>query len=263
MLTGLAAPAVDAFTWAPRRVQVSRYDLPVAGLPAPLAGLRVAQVTDVHLYDGLHPAAQRTMELVADERPDVVLLTGDLCESTSQLRELQPMVAACRGRLATVALMGNWEHQVRIRPVDLARTCERAGAELLLNTAHLVSAGGATLALVGLDDPQRGVPDLSQALAYVPRHAVQVWAFHAPGYAQGLDRGLEPPALMLSGHTHGGQVRPPLLPPITPPGSGRFVQGWYRDTLGPLYVSRGIGTSGIRARLLCPPELPIFTLRRA
>src|SRR2546430_12988376 len=69
------------------------------------------------------------------------------------------------------------------------------------------------------------------------------------------------PAAVLSGHTHGGQMRLPFYTPYTPYGSGRFVAGWYRDTLAPLYVSRGIGTVGIPARLFCPPELPIFTLR--
>jgi predicted MPP superfamily phosphohydrolase len=70
------------------------------------------------------------------------------------------------------------------------------------------------------------------------------------------------PAAIISGHTHGGQVRLPLYTPYTPYGSGRFVAGWYRDTLAPLYVSRGIGTVVLPARLFCPPELPIFTLRK-
>ena len=69
--------------------------------------------------------------------------------------------------------------------------------------------------------------------------------------------------MILSGHTHGGQIRLPGLTLYTPPGSGRYVSGWYRDTLAPLYVSRGIGTATIRMRFFCPPELPVFTLRRS
>ena len=69
------------------------------------------------------------------------------------------------------------------------------------------------------------------------------------------------PAAILSGHTHGGQIRLPFYAPYTPYGSGRFVAGWYRDTLAPLYVSRGIGTVTIPARLFCLPELAVFTLR--
>ncbi len=85
---------------------------------------------------------------------------------------------------------------------------------------------------------------------------------HAPGYVDGVPRDLASrPAAILAGHTHGGQVRLPFYTPYTPTGSGRFVAGWYRDTVAPLYVARGIGTIVIPARFFCPPELPIFTLR--
>ena len=72
--------------------------------------------------------------------------------------------------------------------------------------------------------------------------------------------GVPRPALLLSGHTHGGQIRLPGVPAFTPPGSGRYVAGWYLDPPAPLYVSRGIGTADIRARFRCPPELPVFRL---
>jgi len=68
------------------------------------------------------------------------------------------------------------------------------------------------------------------------------------------------PAAILAGHTHGGQIRLPFYTPYVPYGSGRFVAGWYKDTVAPLYVARGVGTVGIHARLFCPPELPVFTL---
>jgi predicted MPP superfamily phosphohydrolase len=87
---------------------------------------------------------------------------------------------------------------------------------------------------------------------------------HAPGYidtlhpaALGLPRAL----LVLAGHTHGGQIRGPGCTPVVPRGCGRFRQGWYESDLGRVYVSRGIGTSVLPLRFLCPPELPIFTLR--
>src|SRR5947199_300293 len=89
-----------------------------------------------------------------------------------------------------------------------------------------------------------------------------VWVLHAPAYVDRISVGSVPrPAAIISGHTHGGQVRLPFYTPYTPYGSGRFVAGWYRDTLAPLYVSRGIGTVSLPVRLFCPPELPIFTLK--
>ena len=67
---------------------------------------------------------------------------------------------------------------------------------------------------------------------------------------------------MLAGHTHGGQIRGPGCTPVVPRGCGRFRQGFYDAPLGRVYISRGIGTSVVPLRFLCPPELPIFTLRR-
>jgi predicted MPP superfamily phosphohydrolase len=252
-----------AFVVEPGRIGVTRHEVPVPGLPPELDGLRLAQVTDVHLYDGLHTAARRTMEIVAGLAPDVTIFTGDSCEKVGQLAELQRMMVACRGRLATVVVMGNWEYTAGITPGQLARCAEAAGGESLYNASRLVRVGSATLALVGLDDPRAGSPDPDAALRGVPADATAIWAFHAPGYADDLrGRGWPAPAFAAAGHTHGGQLRLPPIPALTPLGSGRFVAGWYRDTFAPLYVSRGIGTTEIRARFLCPPELPLFTLRR-
>ena len=89
----------------------------------------------------------------------------------------------------------------------------------------------------------------------------RIWLAHAPVLAPALPRATHP-ALVLSGHTHGGQILLPFVPALTPHGSGGFVSGRYDVTAGELYVSRGVGTSGIRARLRCPAELPIFVLRR-
>src|SRR5438876_1102399 len=111
------------------------------------------------------------------------------------------------------------------------------------------------------DVPVVGHPDRGAGLATVRSGDAALWVVHAPGWVDQVPRDVAPqPAAILAGHTHGGQIRLPFWTPYTPRGSGRFVAGWYRDTLRPLYVSRGIGTITLRARLFCPPELPIFTL---
>lgn len=263
-IAGGAGLGADAFAWAPRRVQISAHDVMVPGLPAAFAGLTIAQMSDIHLYAGLHAAAQRAMELVSGLKPDLTVIAGDLVEHSSQLGSLRPFFSACRGRLGTVVTLGNWEYQAGISPSALRGVAESVGAVLLVNQALRVTVRGRELAVVGLDDPRAGVPDPEVALRELPTGIPAIWAFHAPGYADLLSRQSYPrPILALAGHTHGGQILPPFLPPITPPASGRFVSGWYRDTFAPLYVSRGIGTSGIRARFRCPPEVAVFTLRSA
>lgn len=262
-LAGVAASTTYGFAAEPRHVSLRPQEVPAPGLPPELEGLRIAQVSDVHLYAGMHVAARRTMQLVSEAGPDITLFTGDLCENQSQLSNLEVLITACRGRRATFVVMGNWEYRAGITAMRMARIAEAAGAELLFNQSRVVRVGYATLAVVGLDDPGAGHADPDKALVEVPQDATTVWTFHAPGLADRLSPDRYPrPTFIAAGHTHGGQIRLPPIPALTPPGSGRFVAGWYRDTFAPLYVSRGIGTTGIRARFLCAPEVPLFTLRR-
>ena len=255
--------ALDAFGVETRSVELTRHSVPVPGLAPELDGLRVAQVSDVHLYHGLHPAARRTMALLLEERPEIVVITGDACENSGVLGDLASFVRRVRGSLATIAILGNWESYGEISRGVAERVYGQAGATLLVNQALTLRRGGAELTMLGLDDPLTGHPDLAAALSESGAGPA-ILLVHAPGCVDDLvGSGLPAPALALAGHTHGGQIRIPFLPPVTPPASGRFVAGWYRDTFAPLYVSRGIGTADIRARFRCPPELPVFTLQRA
>jgi len=258
-----AAALGDGFLIEPVAIQVSRHDVPMPGLPRELDGLRIACVTDVHLHRGIHRAARATLAQLARERPHVVALIGDTCNLRTDLEDLVAFAGRARGIVATVATLGNWEHDAGIDRRTAEKAYGRAGAELLYNSATRISVGNAALTIVGIDDPVLGHPDVVAATRGLNGREPCVWVLHAPGYVDDVQPGLVPrPAAIISGHTHGGQVRLPLYTPYTPSGSGRFVAGWYRDTLAPLYVSRGIGTVKIPVRLFCPPELPIFTLKK-
>ena len=255
--TGLA---IEAFgPWA-RDVRLARPEVRLPGLPEAFDGLRVAQVTDVHLPAN-RAAAARAVEMLAAERPDVVLHTGDLLEDTDSVDVLGAFARQARGSLATFAVMGNWEWWARLRPEAAREAYAEAGVQFLINEHAVVERDGARLAFIGLDDAVRGRPDVARATAGVALGDARVWMAHAPGFAPLLPRAAHP-ALVLSGHTHGGQILLPFLPAPTPRGSGRFLSGSYEVPAGQLYVSRGVGTSGLRARVNCPAELPIFTLRR-
>lgn len=260
----LAAAALgDGFLVEPTALAVTRHVVPIPNLPAALDGLRIGCVSDVHLHGTVSDAARATSDALARERPDVVVLIGDICNTAEDLDLLAEWARDVRGSRATFATLGNWEHNAGIERRTAERTYARAGVELLYNTCACVPVGTAALALVGIDDPVLGEPDLARAVTGLdPSVAASLWVLHAPGFVDGVPRHTFPiPAAILAGHTHGGQVRLPFYTPYTPSGSGRFVAGWYRDTVAPLYVSRGIGTVLLPARFCCPPELPIFTLR--
>jgi predicted MPP superfamily phosphohydrolase len=258
-----AAALGDGFLIEPTAIDVTRHDVPVPGLPDELEGFRIACVTDVHLHGGIHRPARATLERLARERPHLVALIGDICNHRDDLEDLVAFAGRARGSVATVATLGNWEHDAGIDRRTAEQAYSLAGAELLYNSSTRVRVGKATLAVVGIDDPVLGSPDVVAATRGLDGGDATIWVVHAPGYVDHITPGSVPrPAAIISGHTHGGQVRLPLYTPYTPYGSGRFVAGWYRDTLAPLYVSRGIGTVVLPARLFCPPELPIFTLRK-
>ncbi len=260
---GAAGVGLSAYAFGPAATTVllTRHDALVPGLPASLQGLRIAQVSDVHLPAN-EGAVRSALALLDAERPEVVILTGDIVESSRALDVLVEFARRARGTVGTYAVMGNWERAGRIQPVDARRAYEAAGVQFLCNATAMLKVGSARLGIVGLDDWVSGHPDAAQAVAHVEHADAMIWALHAPGFADLLPVGT-PASLVLGGHTHGGQIRLPLLPAFRPYGSGRFLEGWYDTPAAPLYVSRGVGTTNIRARFRCPAELPVFTLKQA
>jgi predicted MPP superfamily phosphohydrolase len=256
----VAALGTDAFLFEPEHVLLSRHDVRIPSLPRGLEGLRIAQVTDVH-FPGNVAAAEAVLQHLRRERPEIVVLTGDMLEHSGALPQVAAFARSARGSIATVATLGNWEY-TSDAVSGLAEVYSGEQVELLVNARREVAVGDTSIVLVGLDDPVLGRPDIYRARAGLASGGVEVWLVHAPGIvSHQLQHDDASPAFLLAGHTHGGQIRLPFVPAVTPNGSGRFVAGWYRDTFAPLYVSRGVGTTAIPARFRCPPELPIFTLR--
>jgi len=253
------ALVADALAVEPWRVRVTRHDLAVRDLPRALDGLRIAQISDTHL-PGNRRATRVAVEIIARERPDVVVLTGDICESADSLGALTAFVREVRGTLGTFGIYGNWERKSAIPPGHLSDAYAAAGAEFLMSRAAWVERGGARLAIVGLDDALYAAPDLDRALEREPA-AAEIWLVHCPAFADRVPAGISPPAALLAGHTHGGQIRLPGWTPYTPLGSGPYVSGWYRAGAMPMYVTRGVGTAVVEARLCCTAEIPVFTLR--
>lgn len=257
---GAAGVGLSAYAFGPAAttVELTRHDVQVAGLPASLRGLRIAQVSDVHLPANAG-AVRHALALLEAERPELVILTGDIVEHARALDDLIAFARRARGTVGTYAVMGNWERAGGVPPIDARRAYAAAGVQFLCNETAMLKVGSARLGIVGLDDWVSGRPDPRGALARVDGADAMVWALHAPGFADRLPAGA-PASLLLAGHTHGGQIRLPLMPALRPSGSGRFLAGWYDTPTAPLYVSRGVGTTNIRARFRCPAELPLFTL---
>jgi predicted MPP superfamily phosphohydrolase len=231
-----------------KRVDVTRHEI-----RAPVARpLTVALLSDLHLNGEDHEVGEM-LAILRRERPDVILLAGDL----TSLDGNDEIYAAALGRLAAPLgvwmVPGNWDYWLPIG--DLRGLCERAGARLLVNAAAEVAPG---IWLAGLDDAVGGAPDARQALEPLPAEAWVMGLVHCP---VGFDDLAGRCAVAFAGHTHGGQVRLPGLPPAwLPAGSGGYVAGWYERNGSRLYVSRGLGAKTLPVRLFCRPEVALFTL---
>jgi uncharacterized protein len=265
LMTAAAVSIPFADAEATNRVRVNRLPLPVPGLPTSLSGVAIAQVSDLHLFESEpHAAARHALEALHREHPDLLVLTGDQWDRRAGAHALEQWLRALPAGLPVVAVLGNHEYSAGASVKQAIRIHDRGGAELLVNRSISLSLRGGRIQLAGLDDMRYGRPDAAATARALEPDVPQIWLLHEPGQ---LDRTAWPdgplPLITLAGHTHGGQIRCPGVPPILPQGSGRYLAGHYATRRGSFYVSRGVGTSTPRMRVLCPAELPIFELRAA
>ncbi len=252
-----AVAALDAFAIEPRWLEITRHDVPVPGCPSSVEGLSIAQLTDVHL-SSLGGLERSVIDALRAARPQIVVITGDAVDSPDKLPVLTQLVGELASSGARLfGLAGNWEHWGKISLGALAQTYKKAGGQLLVNES--VSAHGVSIAAT--DDGLAGRPDLPVVFSGA-RSEASVLLTHSPALLDTAATDSPRFALALAGHTHGGQGRIGPFAPLLPPGSGRFVAGFYETKLGRAYVSRGLGTSVLPARFACRPELPIFRLVR-
>jgi predicted MPP superfamily phosphohydrolase len=258
---GVAALGTDAFAIEPNRVEVTRHRL---GRPDGSQPLRIAQLSDLHLRAvGFHE--RRVAARVTELATDLVLLTGDSIDRADKLRELDEFLALLPASISKYAILGNWERWARVGLDRLAAVYAGHGCRLLVNESAEIQHGERRLLITGLDDLLGGRPDLTHALRGMSPTANHLLLEHCPGYrgdpvlnsADRTSAGFHM-QYMLSGHTHGGQIAPLGWAPHTPRGSGRYVSGWYAQESPQLYVSRGIGTTVIPARIGSVPEIAFF-----
>ena len=250
---------VDAFGLEPRWLRVTEHDVPVAKLPKTLDGYRIAQVTEAHLRNiGL--VEQAIIREIRQRDVALVVLTGDMIDNPFRLPVLEEFCEGLRDNRRTVlATLGNWENWARI-PLEFLRTKYRAcRVNLVVNQSALVDSA---VVVIATDDSTGGTVRVNEAISGRSVAAASLFLTHSPELLDRLPETLGQFDLALAGHTHGGQGRIGTFAPLRPPGSGRFVSGWYDVPIGRAYVSCGTGTSIVPARFACRPELPIFTLRQ-
>ena len=263
--------ALYAGTHSRHELEVVRRTILIRNLPGSFQGFRMAQISDIHLNEWTEPWFLRRVVAETNKlSPDLVTITGDFISrgprSEDFARRAMPVCAEALSHLACAeryAILGN--HDVMVNPKMVTQALAANGIPTLVNAFTAIERGGDRIWLCGVDDPGTSVADLGSAIPPSPGAPVILMA-HEPDYADRVRRHPRFPLvdLMLSGHTHGGQVRLPFVGPLVLPPMGRkYVSGLYRFADMQLYVNRGIGTVGIPLRFACPPEITEITLQRA
>jgi uncharacterized protein len=261
-----AGAAVLGVGWTtlvePNWLVVERIDVRLPRLPARLDGLRVAQLSDLHISQ--HTTAGdigRAAALVMRQSPDLIVLTGDFIwrEVWQYAEHLVEPLRSLHAPLGVYAVLGNHDHWEGATLT--ARVLAEAGVTLLVNRALRLNVD-APLWLVGLDDVWERKHDMRAALDGTPDADCKLLLVHEPDYA---DRATAFPVdLQLSGHSHGGQINLPHYGrPVLPYLGQKYPAGLYQVGDLALYTNRGIGVISPPVRLNCPPEVTLLTLRAA
>ena len=251
-----------------RRVSVEHIDLPLPGLPPALAGLRIAQITDLHIGPQLRrPQLERLVARVNATGADLIVITGDIFDfDPAYIEEGCAGLAGLSAPRGVYAILGN--HDVYTGADAVADGLKRhTHIRLLRDEVERIDVDGHDLWLIGIEDPGRAFrqrdmecPALPELAASVPDGAPSVLLMHRPAYFRQVARLGLPAAL--AGHTHGGQVA--LPPPAQHHNLSRLMTDWTRGGFKEggtfMYVNRGLGVAGPPIRLNCTREIALLSL---
>lgn len=249
----------------PFSVETVRLKLP--RLPRAYSGLRVAQISDLHMGSWMNrPRLQLVVELIAAQQPDLLFITGDFLTghagfteaSRQALIDLQDGLSPLAASIPSFAVLGN--HDYWTDPAAVREMLSHCGITDLTNTVHTLSHAGEYLHLCGIGDLRAGDVRLDSVMAQLNGHGCAILLAHEPDFAD-VSAATGKFDLQVSGHTHGGQVVVPFLgPPVLPSLGRKYPSGLYKVGNMFQYTNRGIGRTQIAVRFNCPAEITIFEL---
>ena len=271
--SGVAAAGLAFYSGeiARHNLETVDFTVDIANLPDAFRGYRIAQISDIHLDEFTEPFfLEHVVHKINALNPDLVLLTGDFITRGSLNFILGEHPAHRSAEILSAltcpqryAILGN--HDVSVSAPLVIGALTSRGIPVLVNQHVPIERNGDRFWLCGADDAATSHPDLDLAIPAKPDGPVILMA-HEPDYVETVLQHRRGPLvdLMLSGHTHGGQIRLPIGGALVlPPMGQKFIEGYFRLDHLQLYVNRGVGTVGLPFRLNCPPELTIFTLQPA
>jgi len=222
--------------------------------------IKAIQLSDLHITS-IRSFHKEMAEKINKERPDALLITGDSLNGRGGIPVLDTFLSMIDHDIPKYAIMGNVDYR-KSDSATLRKTYEKHNGKLLVNQNHRLRVKDRTVNIIGVDDYMCGYPDFLKASKGLDLSLDSIVLNHCPAYRDEIDtlnaKTGQRIKLILSGHTHGGQVTFFGKPIFTPYGSGDYVKGWYKNERSQLYVSKGIGTRGLPLRFGARAEAIIF-----
>jgi len=250
----------------PAHYTVETVSLKLPRLPREFAGLRIAQISDIHMGSWMNrDRLQQAADLVLAQKPDLLLLTGDFLfghnfneASHGHLKDLGTVLAPLAAELPSFAVLGNhdyWTNSEAVR--EMLSACQITD---LTNTVFTLTRGSEKIYLCGVDDVWEGTVKLENILNQLVDNSAAILLAHEPDFAD-TSAATGRFDLQVSGHSHGGQVVIPFYgPPILPLLGKKYHSGLYKVGEMFQYTNSGLGTGALPLRFNCPPEITLFIL---
>ncbi|WP_158973445.1 metallophosphoesterase [Cellulophaga sp. L1A9] len=225
------------------------------------AKIKIIQLSDLHLKE-IKYFHKTIAEKINTEKPDIIVFTGDTISRRNTYHILEQLLDLIDPNLLKIAILGNKEYDARVDLDTLKATFKKYNGIVLINEHYVFKKANRAINIVGIDDFLRGKPDFLKAIHNIDKKIETIVLNHCPAYTDVIDTlNIEENInikLVLSGHTHGGQITFFGIPFYTPGGSGNYLRGWYKKTTTKMYVSKGIGTTVLPIRFFARAEASIF-----
>lgn len=218
--------------------------------------IKIIQISDLH-FDELRYFHKTIVRKINSIQPDLVFITGDSVDKTGKTESLNEFLQLIDQSIQKYAITGNWEYWGNVDLQELKSVYSKNNCELLINENRTISIRNREISIIGIDDFVGGNADFGKAVENLKETETTIVLSHCPEHRDIItkQKGNLNIDLVLSGHTHGGQIIFLGIAPFKPKGSGKYLKGWYTESEPKMYISKGIGTSILPIRFGARAEM--------
>ncbi len=221
--------------------------------------IKVIQLSDLHLKS-VKSIHLKIVDKINKLKPDLVLFSGDAIDDHKNLATFDHFLENIDKSIPKIGITGNWEYWGNVDIDSLNELYEKHNGTLLINENKTLTLNNQKLSIIGIDDFIGGNADFNKAIQHMENRDKTIVLSHCPAHFDSIiqEKNNMHIDLVLSGHTHGGQINIFGIVPFKPRGSGKYLKGWYESSETKLYVSKGIGTSILPVRIGARAEVSMF-----